>query len=394
MDSSTNVSIINALNNIILDKKNLVKDNVFTDITKLNSSIKTQLELLNFLDIKSSKQMKFVLKEVATHLTSDNLDTLNNLGKLNKNSELLLINSLNDDLTKIISDCKSFKILFNAQLETLKLKDIRNYQELFNKELLLINNLLDLLKTDGELEKTFNNNLRVAKTIFYSKFWSNALSKLAGVFAKSAWKIKVEGKENILLTGSVMFASRHYNGDYDGGVLLSSIKRRVFILTGMDWIQSRMDRLIVPLTYKLMGAIPVNRLNSPFITRFPNATTLSAMRKLILLLQSREAILIFPEAWPNLDKHYTPKKIENEFLPLQEGFIFCLEEAQKVPREIPVIPVGLIYDNATKIVTVSFGKPIYYDLTSKNRKLDSHADEIRKSFNDVVTSEIKRLSGL
>jgi putative membrane protein len=162
----------------------------------------------------------------------------------------------------------------------------------------------------------------------------------------------------------------------------------------MDWIQAKKDVLTAPLIYKWMGTVRMNRLDAPHSTKFPEATSISAMRKLILLLRSKEAILIFPEAWPNIDSHYTPKQTKEEFLPLQRGFLSCLEEAQKRPREIPLVPIGLIYDEMKKTILVNFGRPLYYDITSENRKDNKKYDTIRQSFMETVTNEIMRLSGL
>jgi 1-acyl-sn-glycerol-3-phosphate acyltransferase len=54
--------------------------------------------------------------------------------------------------------------------------------------------------------------------------------------------------------------------------------------------------------------------------------------------------VIFPEGYPNVDPHYTPKTRHDEMLPFKSGFVAIATAAEKrCGAKIPLIPVGFRY---------------------------------------------------
>jgi len=68
--------------------------------------------------------------------------------------------------------------------------------------------------------------------------------------------------------------------------------------------------------------------------------TLGAVR----LLRSGSTLVIFPEGYPNIDPHPTPKTDLEAFLPFRPGFVKMVEMAEKDRQtQVAVIPAGLSY---------------------------------------------------
>jgi putative membrane protein len=69
-----------------------------------------------------------------------------------------------------------------------------------------------------------------------------------------------------------------------------------------------------------------------------------AMRESVALLARGHLLVIFPEGYPNIDPHYTPKTRHDEMLPFKSGFVAIATAAEKrCGAKIPLIPVGFRY---------------------------------------------------
>jgi 1-acyl-sn-glycerol-3-phosphate acyltransferase len=67
---------------------------------------------------------------------------------------------------------------------------------------------------------------------------------------------------------------------------------------------------------------------------------LGAMR----LLRSGSTLVIFPEGYPNIDPHPTPKTDLVSFLPFRPGFVKMVELAERDRQtQVAIIPAGLSY---------------------------------------------------
>ncbi|HWH77860.1 MAG TPA: 1-acyl-sn-glycerol-3-phosphate acyltransferase, partial [Candidatus Binatus sp.] len=72
---------------------------------------------------------------------------------------------------------------------------------------------------------------------------------------------------------------------------------------------------------------------------------INALRQSLNLLKADRVVVIFPEGYPNVDPHFTPKKSNDEFLPFKAGFSAIAESAERsLGKAIPLIPVGIGYE--------------------------------------------------
>src|SRR5258708_13579794 len=64
----------------------------------------------------------------------------------------------------------------------------------------------------------------------------------------------------------------------------------------------------------------------------------------VRLFRSGELLVIFPEGYPNIDPHPTPKADLDAFLAFRSGFAKMAEQAERDGRtQVAIIPAGLIY---------------------------------------------------
>jgi 1-acyl-sn-glycerol-3-phosphate acyltransferase len=72
-------------------------------------------------------------------------------------------------------------------------------------------------------------------------------------------------------------------------------------------------------------------------------------------------LVVFPEGYPNIDPHYTPKTRAEEFLPFKSGFAAIAAAAEKrLGAKIPIIPTGFHYTRARCwTARLNIGKPVY-----------------------------------
>jgi putative membrane protein len=173
---------------------------------------------------------------------------------------------------------------------------------------------------------------------------------------KNRMQIRSEGLEH-LPEGPAVIAARHYHNLYDGVALVRCIPRPVRILVALDWVESPRGRKFMEgitglarwpvvlrsemLTPGPDGAAPHSRsafgLNEvkPYYER--------ARRQAVELLGEGEVVVVFPEAYPNVDPHFTIKRDLEEFLPFRAGFARIAELAsERLDRRV-IVPVGFAY---------------------------------------------------
>jgi putative membrane protein len=83
-------------------------------------------------------------------------------------------------------------------------------------------------------------------------------------------------------------------------------------------------------------------------------------------------LVVFPEAYPNIDPAFTPKA-DAEFLPFRPGFVRLVELAERdgVTR-VPIVPVGFTYEplNGKRWqVVMRVGAPIWMNDTSDRARI-------------------------
>jgi putative membrane protein len=71
----------------------------------------------------------------------------------------------------------------------------------------------------------------------------------------------------------------------------------------------------------------------------------AATRQAITLLRTDASIIIFPEAYPNVDIFPTPKVDGREFLPFRPGFVKLAQLAARDGKtQVSIVPAGLAYE--------------------------------------------------
>jgi len=193
------------------------------------------------------------------------------------------------------------------------------------------------------------------------------------IIVRRALEIHVEGLGHVPRSGPVLIAARHFHYFYDGVIILKAIPRRLHTIVALDWVRARSLRLMIELGCSLADWLVILR-SEQFHTQdgdrgrayAPNEArhylrqmTLGAIR----LLRSGEVLLIFPEGYPNIDPHPTPKTDLEAFLPFQPGFVKLAEQAERDGQtQVAIIPTGLTYTRLPRNrwrVTVRFGPALF-----------------------------------
>lgn len=181
--------------------------------------------------------------------------------------------------------------------------------------------------------------------------------------------LRIEGLANLPTSGPALLVCRHYHHLYDGAILLAILPRFVHILVALDWAPSRPVRLGMELACHLARWPVVLRRErlmvggrGAFQPHESRPYLRQALREAVALLQAGEILVVFPEAYPNVDPVYTPKESAAAFLPFRVGFAQVVESAQRDGRtRVAIVPTGLRYEQGEPPrVTVRFGPPRYY----------------------------------
>ncbi|MGI8827020.1 MAG: lysophospholipid acyltransferase family protein [Chloroflexota bacterium] len=207
----------------------------------------------------------------------------------------------------------------------------------------------------------------------------------------------IEGLENVPRAGPVLVVSRHFHHLYDGVVYLAILRRQVHILVALDWVSSpRLRWLMEPACS--VAELPVvlrrERLRrargsgyagpkSAYRATEAGKYLRRGLRFSVSLLRRGRLLVIFPEAYPNVDPIETPKTDAADFLPFRRGFVTLIQMAQRDGQtRVAVVPAGLRYrDAGSWHIGVRFAAPLY---------LESGDDPA--AFTDRVEREVKALS--
>lgn len=203
------------------------------------------------------------------------------------------------------------------------------------------------------------------------------------------------GLENIPAAGPALIVARHYHHAYDGLALFAAMPRPFHVVVTLDWASNPATKFIMERLAKiarwpvLLRADAVARRDRKsgalFSARDVPGYQRRALREAVDLLIDRKIVVVFPEGYPNIDPHYTPKTGLDEFLPFKAGFV-CIAAAaeRRSKRQIPIIPAGLRYTPGKPCIAhLRFGQATY-----------------RRNFNDVrevvfhLEGRVRQLSGV
>lgn len=185
-------------------------------------------------------------------------------------------------------------------------------------------------------------------------------------------RLTVEGAEHLPETGPVLLAARHFHHLDDGCVLLAALPRPVHIVVALDWVRTPRLRTLMEAACRMARWPVVLREERLRAQGVPSAYTAAELglylrrgiRQAVELLRGGRALVIFPEAYPNVDPAYTPKTREDDFLPFRPGFVRIAQLAERrTGTPVPIVPVGFVYvgaqAGAPEYITLRLGAPVF-----------------------------------
>lgn len=213
----------------------------------------------------------------------------------------------------------------------------------------------------------------------------NALRIASKQYLARNVELRVEGEGNLPRTGPAIIAARHYHHLIDGAVLLATLPHPAHILVGLDWIRNPVLRVTMhrlcdaagwPIIYRRGQGSPIDDLTARRALR-------RAFRDSIALLRRGHSLVIFPEAYPNIDPGRTPKQGPEDFLPFQPGFAQIAASAARQGIDAPIIPVGFSYGRDDRWhVDMRVGTPIVTAATDTRTVVRQTEAEVRRLSRD------------
>ncbi len=186
-------------------------------------------------------------------------------------------------------------------------------------------------------------------------FWF-IITRLAWLFYKIVFQVKVEGVENIPKTGGALICPNHIS-NFDGPLVVTMVTRRTNIMTKAEAFKP-----VIGFFMKQLGCYPIRRDKKDFGTLKKSAT----------LLKKGNLVVLFPEGTRNgLAKGFK----------LRNGAAFlCLAS------KTPLVPVGISgkYKPFGKL-KIKFGKPITFEEFSY---IENDKEKYEK-INEKILSNIK-----
>jgi putative membrane protein len=209
-----------------------------------------------------------------------------------------------------------------------------------------------------------------------------AASKLV---VKRQVDLQVEGLEQIPASGPAIVAARHFHHLYDGAILLAVVPRPVHILVALDWVQNGAARVGMDKACRAASwPVVMRRDGQHEVEPGVVARTLrQAIRETMTLLEDGRVVLVFPEAFPNIDPGYTPKTDEAGFLPFRPGLVRMATLAAARGIRVPIVPAGFGYERGKKWrVKLGFGEPVWVE------RRGDEGEALR-----VIEGRVRELSG-
>src|SRR5258705_5259202 len=195
--------------------------------------------------------------------------------------------------------------------------------------------------------------------------------------AAGRFDMAVTGLEHIPTEGPVFLVARHYHHLFDGVVLLASIPRPLHILVSLDWVRNSYARRLMTRAATMArwpvvlrrdalraGVNPDRTLREKIFTAAAiRPYQRSALADSVALLTQGGALVLFPEGYPNIDPHYTPKTRPEEFLPFKTGFATIAAAAEKLlGARVPIVPAGFRYTKTSRwTARLNIGAAVYLE---------------------------------
>ncbi len=200
--------------------------------------------------------------------------------------------------------------------------------------------------------------------------------------------LRVEGLEHLPRSGALLIACRHVHHLYDGCLLLSAVPRPIHMLVALDWVANRRSRMLMEWacgTARWPVVLRAERLQPAAGERGrayrPDEVggyLRRAVRSAVGLLRAGEGLVVFPEAYPAIDPHGSPRSDEDDFLPFRPGFVRLAEMAQRDGRtRVAIVPAGLAYRRGLRWrATLRLAAPLYVENRADRMRV-AQAVEVR-----------------
>ena len=198
-----------------------------------------------------------------------------------------------------------------------------------------------------------------------------AVRIVAQAIAATRVEMSVSGLENIPGDGPVLLLARHYHYLFDGVVLLVSVPRPIHIMVAVDWVKNRYARRLLTLATSMARWPSIVRSDAPEARVDQGRYQRAALRDSVELLAEGRLLVVFPEGYPNIDRHFTPKTRPEEMLPLKAGFVAMAVAAEKrLGARVPIIPAGFRYTKGRHWrAELHIGEAVYVGDSGSRRSL-------------------------
>jgi putative membrane protein len=187
---------------------------------------------------------------------------------------------------------------------------------------------------------------------------------------------------------------------------MRAIPRRLHIFVALDWVRKRWLRSFMELACTLVDwpiVLRAEQLNEDAVQHSETASKAyslnetrvylrHAMKDSIRLLRDGEVLVVFPEAYPDIDPQNTPKVATHTVLPFRPGFARLVELTERDEQTtIAIVPAGLSYvQNGRWHITLRFGPALsrsdYVDSTHLVRDVEQRVRELSDERNVAVST--------
>lgn len=175
-------------------------------------------------------------------------------------------------------------------------------------------------------------------------------------FMKIFFRIKIIGKENIPKEGACIICSNH-KSYFDPPMLVVFNKRHVNMIAKKDLLKNP----IMGWLCKTFGALLVDR----------DGKDIETVKQSLRILKNGEILGIFPEGTRNGMAKGEKAKNGAVLMAIKSG--------------APIIPAGIKGDyKIFRKVTMTYGKPIYYDKTKINQQDKEEIDKLTEELMNTI----------